>query len=142
MVQEVFINAFIHIHEFRGESSLASWLRKITLNGCLNWKRKWKRRFRWHHTSLEPETEIQGAVTHNATPESILEEKEFETHLVKAIHRLPEKIRLVFVLNALEGLSYEEISQTLKISKGTVCSRLFHGRKQILASMESRTITD
>lgn len=138
IVQEVFINALSHIHQFRQKSSLGAWLRKITLNGCLNWKRKWKRRFKWHHTSLDQDNDPLAleAGTDNATPESILREKEFETHLVKAIHRLPEKIRLVFVLNALEGLSYAEIAQTLNISKGTVSSRLFHGRKQILEALD------
>ena len=63
-------------------------------------------------------------------------EKEFESNLIRAIHKLPEKNRLVFVLNALEGLSYEEIAQTLKIRKGTVSSRLFNARKQILESMD------
>lgn len=138
VVQEVFINALSHIQEFREESNLGTWLRKITINASLNWKRKWKRRFKWHHTSLEQENDplVREAGTDHATPESILREKEFETSLVKAIHKLPEKIRLVFVLNALEGLSYEEIAQTLNISKGTVSSRLFHGRKQILEALD------
>lgn len=137
VVQDVFVSVFKHIHSFRGEAGLWGWLRKITINACLNWKRKWKRRFKWHHTSLEPDNDhlLYGAQKDSATPESILGEKEGETNLVRAIHKLPEKNRLVFVLNTLEGLSYEEIAQTLKIRKGTVASRLFHARKQILASL-------
>jgi RNA polymerase sigma-70 factor, ECF subfamily len=137
VVQDVFVSAFKNIHGFRGESGLFGWLRKITINACLNWKRKWKRRFKWHHTSLGSETDhlLCGTEKERSTPESILEEKEFEHNLIKAIHKLPEKHRLVFVLSALEGLSYEEISQTLKIGKGTVSSRLFYARKQIMASM-------
>jgi len=137
VVQDVFVSAFKHIHEFRGEAGLWGWLRKITLNACLNWKRKWKRRFKWHHTSLGPENEylLYGTEKDRSTPGSILEEKEFESNLIMAIHTLSEKHRLVFVLSALEELSYEEISQTLKIGKGTVRSRLFYARKQIIASM-------
>jgi RNA polymerase sigma-70 factor (ECF subfamily) len=137
VVQDVFVSVFKHIHNFRGEAGLWGWLRKITINACLNWKRKWKRRFKWHHTSLEPDNDhlLYGVQKDSATPESILGEKEGETNLIRAIHKLPEKNRLVFVLNALEGLSYEEIAQTLKIRKGTVASRLFHARKQILASL-------
>ena len=137
VVQDVFVSAFKHIHEFRGEAGLWGWLRKITLNACLNWKRKWKRRFKWHHTSLGPENEhlLYGTEKDRSTPGSILEEKEFEINLIMAIHTLSEKHRLVFVLSALEGLSYEEISQTLKIGKGTVRSRLFYARKEIMASM-------
>lgn len=137
VVQDVFVSVFKHIHSFREEAGLWGWLRRITINACLNWKRKWKRRFKWHHTSLEPDNNhlLYGAQKDSATPESILGEKEGETNLVRAIHKLPEKNRLVFVLNTLEELSYEEIAQTLKIRKGTVASRLFHARKQILASL-------
>lgn len=137
VVQDVFVSVFKHIHGFRGEAGLWGWLRKITINACLNWKRKWARRFKWHHTSLGPENDhlLYGTQKDSATPESILGEKEIETNLIRAIHKLPEKNRLVFVLNALEGLSYEEIAQILKIQKGTVASRLFHARKQILASL-------
>jgi len=137
VVQDVFVSVFKHIQGFRGEAGLWGWLRQITINACLNWKRKWKRRFKWHHTSLAPENDhlLYRTEKDRSTPESLLGEKEFETHLVKAIHKLPEKNRLVFVLNAIEGLSYEEIAQTLNVRKGTVASRLFHARKQILASM-------
>mgnify|MGYP002640554859 FL=1 len=137
VVQDVFVSVFKHIHGFRGEAGLWGWLRKITINACLNWKRKWTRRFRWHHTSLVPENDhlLYATQKNNATPESILGEKEGETKMIRAIHKLPEKNRLVFVLNTLEGLSYEEIAQTLKIRKGTVASRLFNARKQILASL-------
>ena len=44
IVQDVFVNVFRHIKNFRQESGLATWLRKITVNQCLNWKRKWKRK--------------------------------------------------------------------------------------------------
>mgnify|MGYP001074508586 CR=1 FL=1 len=137
VVQDVFVSVFKHIHGFRGEAGLWGWLRKITINACLNWKRKWTRRFRWHHTSLAPENDhlLYATQKNSATPESILGEKEGETKMIRAIHKLPEKNRLVFVLNTLEGLSYEEIAQTLNIRKGTVASRLFHARKQILASL-------
>ncbi len=137
VVQDVFVSAFKHIDGFRGEAGLWGWLRKITINGCLNWKRKWKRRFKWHHTSLGPENDhlLYGDEKARPTPESVLKEKEFEIDLIAAIRKLPEKNRLVFTLNVLEGLSYEEISQALNIRKGTVSSRLFNARKQILASL-------
>ncbi len=138
VVQDVFVSVFKHIHGFRGEAGLGPWLRKMTINACLNWKRKWKRRFKWHHTSLGPESEhlLHGAEKDNPTPESVLKEKEFENNLIKAIHKLPEKNRLVFVLKTMEGLSYEEIAHTLNIKKGTVNSRLFNARKQIMATMD------
>ena len=49
IVQDVFVSVYKNIQSFRQDSSLATWLRKITINQCLNWKRKWKRRFKWNH---------------------------------------------------------------------------------------------
>lgn len=138
IVQDVFVSAITKISDFRGEHGLGPWLRKITLNACLNWKRKWKRRFRWHHTSLEPDTEflVYDEAAGRQTPETRLREKQDETALAEAVGKLPESIRVVFVLNTLEGLSYKEISAILEIKEGTVSSRLFRARKMILGHMQ------
>ena len=138
VVQDVFISAFKSIHTFRQDASLATWLRKITINQCLNWKRKWKRRFKWSHESIESENDknLIKENRKNKDPETLYREKQFEKNLVKAIKTLPEKIRLVFVLNAFEGLSYEEIAKTLNIKKGTVSSRLHFARKNLINSLE------
>lgn len=135
IVQDVFISVFKNIRTFRQESSLATWLRKITINQCLNWKRKWKRRFKWDHRSLESENN-KDLFKENNNPEMLYREKQFEKNIMTAIKKLPEKIRLVFVLNAFEGLSYEEISETLNIKKGTVSSRLHFARKNLINSLE------
>ncbi len=138
IVQDVFVNAIGHIHGYRQDAGLYGWLRKITINACLNWKRKWTRRFRWHHTSLEPDNEflLNQLAMDGPTPESRLREKEYQKRLAKAIQGLGEKNRAVFVLKTLEDLSYEEISASLGIKKGTVSSRLSAARKQILSAME------
>lgn len=138
VVQDVFVSVFKNIQAFRQDASLATWLRKITINQCLNWKRKWKRRFKWHHDSLESEThtDLFKENRKGNDPERLVREKQFENKLMEAIKILPEKIRIVFVLNAFEGLTYEEIAQTLTIKKGTVSSRLHSARKRLIASLE------
>jgi len=140
IVQDVFVSAISKISGFRGESGLGPWLRRITINACLNWKRKWKRRFRWHHTSLEPDTEflIYDAAAGGGTPETRLREKQKETAMAVAVGALPENIRAVFILNTLEGLSYSEISETLGIKEGTVSSRLYRARKMILDRLQKQ----
>lgn len=133
IVQDVFISALEGIGKFRGESGLRTWLRKITVNKCLNWKRRWKRRFRWHHTRLSHETEflMHGKASKEDTPETRLREKQEEILIMKAVHALPEPLRVVFVLSTLEGLSYQEISSALKIKEGTVSSRIYRARRRI-----------
>ena len=138
VVQDVFVSVFKNIRTFRQDASLATWLRKITINHCLNWKRKWKRRFKWHHDPIESEmdTTLLQANEKNRDPEMQFREKQLEKNFMKAVKMLPEKIRLVFVLNAIEGLSYEEIAKTLNIKKGTVSSRLFFARKNIIDALQ------
>lgn len=138
IVQDVFISVFKNIQTFRQEGSLVTWLRKITLNHCLNLKRKWKRRFKWSHESIESEndTSLFKANKQSNDPEMLYSEKQFEKNIMGAIKKLPEKIRLVFVLNAFEGLSYEEIAKALNIKKGTVSSRLHFARKKLIDSLE------
>ncbi len=133
VVQDVFVSVFKNIKNFRQEAKLATWLRKITINHCLNWKRKWKRRFKWNHDPIETETDstLLAENKKQSTPEMLYREKQLEENLMKAIKTLPEKIRVVFILNTFEGLSYEEIATTLNINKGTVSSRLHHARKNL-----------
>ncbi len=136
VVQDVFLSVYHHIQTFRQDSTLATWLRKITLHHCLNWKRKWKRRFKWHHQSLEQENDFEPAEENLDDPELLFREKQLEGALMKEIQALPEKLRLVFVLNAIEGLSYDEIAEILNIKKGTVSSRLHLARKSLINSLE------
>jgi len=141
IVQDVFVSVFKSIKSFRKEASLATWLRRITINHSLNWKRKWKRRFRWHHDPIDFKTETM--LTNNthqkSDPETLIREKEFEKKIMDTIKTLPEKLRVVFALNNLEGLTYEQIATTLDINIGTVRSRLHSARKKIMDSLETTT---
>lgn len=133
IVQEVFLKVHQHIGKFKGDAKLATWLHRITVNHCLNWQRKWKRRFRWHHQPLEREDGSEppelGSVRDN--PERQYRERELAEAFAETLESLPAAARAVFVLKELEGLSYEEIAATLGIKKGTVSSRLFHVRKRL-----------
>jgi RNA polymerase sigma-70 factor (ECF subfamily) len=138
IVQDVFVSVFKNIRNFRQEARLATWLRKITINLCLNWKRKWKRRFKWHHDPIDfkTETRLTGQRAQDNDPETLIREKQIESRVMGAVKNLPEKLRVVFVLNNLEGLTYEQIADTLQINIGTVRSRLHAARKKIINSLE------
>jgi len=144
VVQDVFVIVFKKIHTFRQEATLSNWLRRITINQCLNWKRKWKRRFKWSHDSIELKNgenmlsnkNLYNKNIENHNPETLYQEKELENDLKNAVRKLPEKLRVVFVLNSFEGLSYEEIAGILNIKKGTVSSRLYSARKKLMAALD------
>ena len=132
IIQDVFLKAYTGINKFKGESSLYTWLRRITINESLNWVRKWKRRFKWQHQSLDQEDGSSlDLESGEAGPESSLNSKQVAGILKEGLDKLPEKARAVLVLKEVEGLSYEEIGDALGINKGTVSSRIFYAREKL-----------
>jgi RNA polymerase sigma-70 factor (ECF subfamily) len=137
--QEVFLQVFRKIGTFKENSRLSTWLHRITVNQALNWKRKWKRRFRWHHRPLENESGIDYPElgSEDDSPEIRYREKELEARFRQKLADLPEEARAVFVLKEVEGLSYEEIAERLNIKRGTVSSRLFYARRRLREALET-----
>ncbi|MDY6836744.1 MAG: sigma-70 family RNA polymerase sigma factor [Thermodesulfobacteriota bacterium] len=133
IIQEVFLKVYNNIQTFREASRLSTWLHRITVNQCLNWRRKWKRRFRWHHKSIDEEGLFDHPAlgTSDYDPEILYQNREMRETLLAALKKLPKEARAVFALRELEGLSYDEIAKVLNIKKGTVSSRLFHARKML-----------
>jgi RNA polymerase sigma-70 factor (ECF subfamily) len=138
IVQDVFLKVYRSIHKFREESKLSTWLYRITVNACLNWQRRWKRRFRWHHHPLDRDEagERTDLKTEEDHPARLYERKELESRIWDNLKTLPEEARAVFVLREFEGLSYDEIAETLNIKKGTVSSRLFYVRKKLREALK------
>ncbi|MBC2712767.1 MAG: sigma-70 family RNA polymerase sigma factor [Desulfosarcina sp.] len=133
IVQEVFLQVYRTIGNFRGDASLSTWLHRITVNRCLNWKRRWVRRFKWPHVSTdstdgqpaaEPESDLP-------TPETRVVSAQTRQQIDNALKMLPDQARTVFVFRELDGLSYEEIADATGIKLGTVRSRLFHARRRL-----------
>jgi RNA polymerase sigma-70 factor (ECF subfamily) len=133
IVQEVFLKAYQNIGKFKGQAKLSTWLHRITINQCLNWKRRWFRRRRSQHRSLDSDGNdlLQEPLTDDITPENRYQYKELQQKYWTALQALPENARTVFVLKELEGLSYDEIATTLRLNRGTVSSRLHYARKYL-----------
>ena len=133
IMQEVFLQVYRTIGNFRGDASLATWLHRITVNRSLNWKRRWARRFKWLHVSTDS-TDGQPAVEPESdlpSPEIRVANAQTRRQIDNALKMLPDQARTVFVLREIEGLSYEEIADAIGIKLGTVRSRLFHARKRL-----------
>ena len=138
IVQDVFLKVYTNIHSFRGDARLSTWLYRITINQCLNWKRRWRRKFKWHHAGFETEgaDSFPEFAADDDYPETLYQQKECQTILWKTVNRLPEEARAVFVLKEWEGLSYEAIAKVLRIKKGTVSSRLFYARQRLKEALK------
>jgi RNA polymerase sigma-70 factor (ECF subfamily) len=129
--QETFGILFRKIGEFRFESRFSSWVYRIAVNASIDLKRR--QRARWQ-SSLDTQRDGEAGMGPGGRSEPADESddgplreasrRELESEVQAAIGRLSEKMQVITVLRYVEGLSYEEIAETLRISLGTVKSRL------------------
>lgn len=140
VLQETFIKAFQHIHNFDGRSKLSTWLYRIATNEALMLIRRRKPDIISINQSLEGEdgpTEPLQIVDWASLPEDELLSRETRAHLDQAIQMLPESLRLVFLLREFEGLSTLETAQALGINEGAVKTRLSRARLQLRESLSA-----
>lgn len=135
VVQEVFIKIFRNIGNFRGESSLKTWIYRIAVNEARN-HRRWFGRHRARELSLEPaDTESAGLTDWLADPSpNPFEERldhEVQALVEEALQKISSTYRTALVLREVEELSYDEIAGILDISLGTVKSRIMRGREAL-----------
>jgi RNA polymerase sigma-70 factor (ECF subfamily) len=127
VTQETFLTVLNKSRRFDFRSAFTSWLYRVTVNLCIDVKRKRNRR---RSLSLsEPETagRVEGSTAHpNAAPdpETAARGKELAALVSKAIGKLNPRLSVVVVLRYTEGLGYEEIADVLEVPLGTVKSRL------------------
>jgi RNA polymerase sigma-70 factor (ECF subfamily) len=134
VAQEAFIKAYRALPNFRGESAFYTWLYRIAINTAKNYLVAQGRR-----APTTTETEIDEAENFDEgdqlrdvnTPDSMLLSKQVGEAVNRAIEKLPEDLRTAIVLRELEGLSYEEIAETMNCPIGTVRSRIFRAREAI-----------
>ncbi len=141
VVQESYLKAFRAIERFSGQSSLSTWLTRITLNTALDARRARIRRQSALDTEdvvlLEQYRSSQSSVT-TATraPDYHVMKNEFSKILKAAVERLPDPYRMVFVLREIEDLPISEVATILSIQDSTVKSRLFRARRQLRKELE------
>jgi RNA polymerase sigma-70 factor (ECF subfamily) len=140
ITQEVFIRAYQGLSQFDGRASFSTWLFRIATNLCIDHKRRQSRRVQtvpYHHDeSDEEEGDWEFPDTNQPSALDHLLNQELQAVVERAIERLNPKFKTVLLLYDVEGLSYEQIAETLGIPMGTVKSRLFAAREQIRKQVE------
>lgn len=126
LTQEVFIQAYLALHRFRGDSSFSTWLYRITVNASLNKIRKSsvKKFTRLFEISSDPDPKSLLTVTDPANPEETMIRNENIEMVRKALDSLPEKQRIAIVLGKYDGLSQKEIAEIMNTTEGAVESLL------------------
>ncbi len=133
LAQDALLRALKALPDFRGESSLSTWVYRITINTWKNRVRSEKRRGLWKMVSLNlftgEESEEEPAFKAEEPPlDAGLESAEKGALVQKALLELDDDSRAVIVLREIEGQSYQDIAAALEIPEGTVKSRLSRAR--------------
>ncbi len=133
VAQEAFIKAYRALGNFRGESAFYTWLYRIAINTAKNYLVSRSRRYSDYHVDVQDAEQVENATQLKGmeTPEYLLLNDEIINAINLAIENLPEDMKTAIILREFEGLSYEEIAQTMDCPVGTVRSRIFRAREAI-----------
>jgi len=141
VVQEAYVKAFTHLGGFRGDSSLATWLSRITLNEALG-------RLRRERPTVDLETfEAQRTeaqiikfpqTTTSDDPERTMAQREILQLVERATDNLPEIFRIVFMTRVIEGMSTEDTANLLDLQPDTVKTRLHRARRLVRDELDKQ----
>ena len=133
VAQEAFIKAYRALGNFRGDSAFYTWLYRIAINTAKNYLVARARRNSDYEIDIDDAEQIQNAPELKGmdTPEQQLLNEEIIEAIKTAIEKLPEEMRIAITLREFEGMSYEEIAETMDCPVGTVRSRIFRAREAI-----------
>ena len=132
-MQQAYINAYTHLHQFQERSKFSTWLTRIAVNEAIA---RLKKRRGALTQSGDPEEEMRRTASSTPTPEQEAINTDLRGALESVVGDLPENYRSVFVLREVNGLSYEEIGYSLNVAVGTVKSRLARARQLLRAELQ------
>ena len=141
VVQETYVRALTHLQDFRGDSSLATWLSRIAMNEALGRLRR--QRPGVELSSLPPGTlEAQIIQFPNSAtsedPEKTMAQREIQRVVEHAIDELPDNFRIVFITRVIEGMNVEETAEILGLKPETVKTRLHRARSMLRENVEKK----
>ncbi|RMH14068.1 MAG: RNA polymerase sigma factor [Planctomycetota bacterium] len=132
LAQEALFRVLSKLDSFSGQSSLGTWIYRITTNICLTHLRRRTR-------SQRIDRELPHSPGQIVEPEAGSGVQTSETHrlLRAALERLPDEQRVILVLRDVRGLEYEQLAEILDIPVGTVRSRLFRARRALRDALQN-----
>lgn len=130
--QDVFLKAYGSLKAFKPDASLYTWLYRIAVNTCLDYKKKSR------PEQTEDDSVIDDLASTEPSPEQHYQSKEIGQSIQLALQKLPEQLRAAIVLKEIEDLSYEEIAKVLHTSIGTVKSRISRAREELRRLLQNK----
>ena len=130
LLQEVFLQAHRKLAGFRGESTLGTWLYRLTMNHCLDHLRGRRAKMGRATESLDVEDAFEPAGHTPIVPTAVT-----RVDLERAIAALPEGYRAAFLLHDVEGFEHREVAKILGVSEGTSKSQVHKARMKLRAML-------
>jgi RNA polymerase sigma-70 factor (ECF subfamily) len=143
VVQQTYVNAFGSLGSFRGESSLGTWLTRITLNEALGRLRRQRPMVDLEVLEADSTTGTSQVIpfplmSESADPERAAAQGQIRHLIERAIDDLPEIFRVVFVMRDVEDMSIEETADFLGLAPATVKTRLHRARRQLRRALDEK----
>lgn len=129
VMQTAYINAYMHLPDFRRTSSFSTWLTRILINESILQKKKKMKR-------LQMMADEPSQNAHSETPLKTMMNKELKGLLEQAVAKLPEKYRMVFVMREVEELSTSETMEILEIGESNVKIRLARAKEMLRSELK------
>ena len=137
VTQEAFIAAYKSIKQFKAEAKFSTWLYRIVINYSKNRLKQLRSRSGHEIVSIDDSGEVKSesagnpSMSHDSNPGIDMERREREAHVQQCVNSLDAEHREVLVLRDIQGFSYDEIKDILKVPDGTVKSRLSRARNAL-----------
>ncbi len=128
LTQEIFLKVFRSLEKFNRDADFSTWLSSVARNYCIDHYRASKRE---REVLVEDLVAFDLAPSSSGNPHRALEERDRSSFVRRGLEMLPEKLREAVVLRDLQGLSYQEMADQLRLPEGTVKSRINRGREEL-----------
>lgn len=137
MYQEIFLKVHRKIHSFRFESEFSTWLHRITVNSAISRKRSVLKR-RDRERAMDEDDKFYQSIPADAgeNPENQQLRREVRDQIERALNRLPDRQRTVFVLKHNHGMKLKEIADMLQIGEGTAKAYLFRAIEKLHKALQ------
>jgi len=128
--QEVFVKAYKNLKGFRHESNFYTWLYRIAVNLSLNFTRREK------FKSFLSLSDLSEKLSSGSSPSEDIERQQLSALIDRAVMKLPEKQRAVFILRHYEEMSVKEVAELLGKSEGTIKANYYQAIKKLQVSLK------
>ncbi len=138
VMQQAYINAFTHLHQFEERAQFSTWLTRIAVNEAIGRRQKMRVAAMTENAEESRPDVMETITSRQPTPEHQAYARELQRVLEEAVDGLPDTYRAVFMLRDIEGLSTSETGEGLGLGEEAVKTRLHRARAMIRAAVTSR----